>query len=85
MKGETAGGALTPLLEARGIVKRYGHVTALDGADFSVHAGEVVALIGVQDLIVVHSGRATLVCPRDRAQDVRRIVERLKLEAPDFL
>jgi mannose-1-phosphate guanylyltransferase len=48
-------------------------------------AGEVVALIGVHDLIVVHSGRATLVCPRDRAQDVRRIVERLKLEAPDFL
>jgi mannose-1-phosphate guanylyltransferase len=48
-------------------------------------AGEVVALIGVHDLIVVHAGRATLVCPRERAQDVRRIVERLKLEAPDFL
>ena len=25
---------MTPLLEARGIVKRYGHVTALSGADF---------------------------------------------------
>ena len=52
-----------------------------------VHAGpgEVVALIGVEDLIVVHSGRATLVLPRDRAQDVRRIVERLRIEAPDFL
>lgn len=52
-----------------------------------VHAanGEVVALIGVEDLIVVHSGRATLVCPRERAQDVKRIVERLALEAPDFL
>lgn len=48
-------------------------------------AGEVVALVGVHDLIVVHAGGATLVCPRDRAQDVRRIVERLKLEAPDFL
>ncbi len=36
----------TPLLEARGIVKRFGHVTALDGADFSVGRGEVVALIG---------------------------------------
>ncbi len=52
-----------------------------------VHAapGEVVALLGVNDLIVVHAGKATLVLPRERAQDVRRIVERLKIEAPDFL
>src|SRR5487761_955838 len=35
-----------PLLEARGISKRYGNVLALDGADFSVLPGEVVALIG---------------------------------------
>jgi simple sugar transport system ATP-binding protein len=35
-----------PLLEARGIVKRYGHVQALDGASFTVYPGEVVALIG---------------------------------------
>jgi simple sugar transport system ATP-binding protein len=34
------------LLEARGIVKRYGHVQALDGASFTVYPGEVVALIG---------------------------------------
>jgi simple sugar transport system ATP-binding protein len=34
------------LLEARGIVKNYGHVQALRGADFSVDAGEVVALVG---------------------------------------
>ncbi|RFU42313.1 sugar ABC transporter ATP-binding protein [Actinomadura logoneensis] len=45
MSGER-GGAETPLLEARGIVKAYGHVEALRGADFAVHAGEVVALIG---------------------------------------
>ena len=46
---------------------------------------EAVALIGVEDLIVVRAGKATLVCPRDRAQDVRRIVERLKNEGKDFL
>ena len=33
-------------LEARGIVRRYGHVEALRGADFKVRAGEVTALIG---------------------------------------
>ena len=37
----------TPMvLEARGLVKRYGHVTALDGADFEVRAGEIMAVIG---------------------------------------
>jgi simple sugar transport system ATP-binding protein len=35
-----------PRLEARGLVKRYGHVTALDGANFSAYPNEIVALIG---------------------------------------
>jgi fructose transport system ATP-binding protein len=34
------------VLEARKIVKRYGHVTALDGADLELRAGEVLAVIG---------------------------------------
>ena len=36
----------TPVLEARGLIKRYGHVTALDGADFEVMPGEIMAIIG---------------------------------------
>ncbi|MGN6651581.1 ATP-binding cassette domain-containing protein [Trinickia sp.] len=35
-----------PVLEARGLVKRYGHVTALDGCDFEVMPGEIMAVIG---------------------------------------
>src|ERR1700743_2047398 len=34
------------VLEARNIVKRYGHVTALDGANLELRAGEVRAVIG---------------------------------------
>jgi fructose transport system ATP-binding protein len=35
-----------PLLSARGLVKRYGHVTAIDGADFDLYPGEVLAVVG---------------------------------------
>ncbi|NJP47219.1 ATP-binding cassette domain-containing protein [Actinacidiphila epipremni] len=35
-----------PLLEARRLTKRFGHVTALQDADFTAYAGEVVALVG---------------------------------------
>jgi ABC-type sugar transport system ATPase subunit len=37
---------MTPVLEVRGAVKSYGAVRALDGADLTVEAGEVVALLG---------------------------------------
>jgi fructose transport system ATP-binding protein len=37
----------TPLvMQAKGLVKRYGQVTALDGADFELRAGEILAVIG---------------------------------------
>jgi fructose transport system ATP-binding protein len=35
-----------PVLEAKNIVKRYGHVTAVAGADFDLYPGEVLAVIG---------------------------------------
>lgn len=37
---------MTALLEARGVVKRFGGVVALDGLDLSVIAGEIIGLIG---------------------------------------
>ena len=34
------------VMEARGLVKRYGHVTALGGSDFDLMPGEILAVIG---------------------------------------
>ena len=45
-----------PALEARGLVKRYGHVTALAGADLVLHPGEVLAVIGDNG-----AGKSTLI------------------------
>ncbi len=38
--------SVTPVLQARGLIKRYGQVTALDGCDFEVLPGEILAVIG---------------------------------------
>ena len=38
--------ACTPVLEMRGISKRFGAVQALTDVDFDVYAGEVVGLVG---------------------------------------
>ena len=44
------------VLEARQLVKRYGHVVALDGADFVLRSGEILAVIGDNG-----AGKSTLI------------------------
>ncbi len=40
--------------------------------------GKLVALVGVEGLVVVDAGDALLIIPRDRAQDVREVVKALR-------
>jgi fructose transport system ATP-binding protein len=37
---------MQPILQGRGLVKRYGRVTALDNCDFDLYPGEILAVIG---------------------------------------
>jgi ABC-2 type transport system ATP-binding protein len=46
MYRDVIGGAVTAMLEATGLVKRFGTTVALDGFDLSVAAGEIAGLIG---------------------------------------
>ncbi|MBD3349063.1 MAG: NTP transferase domain-containing protein [Candidatus Eisenbacteria bacterium] len=41
--------------------------------------GNVVAVLGMTDVVVVSTGQGTLVCPKDRARDVREVVAELRL------
>lgn len=57
-----------------------GRVLSLDGGDnvvFSEDADETVALLGVSDLVVVRSGKRTLIVPKARAEDIKKLVEKL--------
>jgi len=40
--------------------------------------GKLVALVGLADLVVVDTGDALLICPRERAQDVKLVVQALE-------
>jgi fructose transport system ATP-binding protein len=45
-----------PILEARGLVKQYGHVVALNGADLELYPNEILAIIGDNG-----AGKSTLI------------------------
>ena len=56
-----------------------GRHLALDASgNFLWSPGKFIAAIGVKDLVVVETADAILVCPRDRAQDVGRVVKWLE-------
>lgn len=45
----------------------------------------MIAVVGAEDLVVIDSGDALLVCPRDRVQDVREVVKELKKQGREEL
>jgi fructose transport system ATP-binding protein len=56
MDPEGVGMSTEPILQARGLVKRYGRVIALDNADFDLYPGEILGVIGDNG-----AGKSTLI------------------------
>jgi mannose-1-phosphate guanylyltransferase len=64
--------------EEGNVIRRAEHV-GVDTSNTLVFGGDrLVATIGLRDMIVIDTGDAILVCPKDRAQDVKKIVDDLK-------
>ena len=56
-----------------------GECLILDSAECLVHnPGKITALVGVEDLIIVDTEDALLVCRKDCDQKVKQVVENLK-------
>jgi mannose-1-phosphate guanylyltransferase/mannose-6-phosphate isomerase len=56
-----------------------GNVVDIESQDSTIFAGErLIATIGLKDMVVVDTPDATLVTPKKRAQEVRKIVEVLR-------
>ena len=61
-----------------------GQATILEGKRNLVVSNDhhLTALLGVDDLIVVHTEDATLVCPKESAQDIKKLVQHLGNHPP---
>lgn len=58
-----------------------GETLLVDTKNSYVHAdNSLVAVVGMDDVIVVQDGDTILVCKRDKAEDVKKIVDQLKAE-----
>ena len=59
---------------------RHGDVITIDSRNSYAYARRLVALVGVENLVVVETDDAVLVAAKDRVQDVKQVVARLKAD-----
>lgn len=57
------------------------HALAINSKNNLIHSnGRLVALVGVEDMIVIDTDEIVMIAPKSRSQDVKKLVERLKEE-----
>lgn len=61
-----------------------GNVVNIESQDSIIFADKrLVAVVGLKDIVVADTDDATLICSKDRAQDVKQVVEALKKKSGD--
>ncbi|WOO41538.1 mannose-1-phosphate guanylyltransferase [Rubellicoccus peritrichatus] len=65
------------------VVKGHGMVHGGGGNIVISPEGHLTAIVGVDDLIVVRTDDATLICPKSKAQDIKHLVKKLA-DHPDW-
>ena len=84
-RGQLRGAAGRARDATRPATSREGDAIVIDGQEQRRprDRGRPVAVVGLDDVVVVDAGDAVLVCRRDRAQDVRKAVEELTRRGRD--
>ena len=58
-------------------------INSKDNVLYSTQEGHLIATLGIEDLVIAHTKDVTLICAKDKAQDIKLFVERLKEEGKD--
>ena len=57
-----------------------GNVVSIDTKNTIVQGnGKLIATVGIEDLVVIDTGDATLICDKNSTGDIKRIIENLKI------
>ncbi|MBP5415257.1 MAG: mannose-1-phosphate guanylyltransferase [Lachnospiraceae bacterium] len=54
-----------------------------DSVFYSTQKGHLIAALGIKDIVVAHTDDVTLVCAKDRAQDIKLFSDKLKEEGKE--
>jgi len=73
----TFNNTLVSITDEKGNIAGADHI-AIDIKNTLLLGSKLIAAIGLEDMVVVNTEDAVLVCPRNRTQEVRNIVETLK-------
>ena len=64
----------------------HGEALTIDSRHCVIHSEhKLTAVVGAEDIIVIDSGDALLVCPRSKVQDVKKVVDELRSQGKDEL
>ncbi len=76
---------MTKTDEKRNLVKGERLNIDTSGSIIYGREGKLIATVGVDDLVIIDTEDSLLVCPKSRAQDVKKIVEELKERGERYL